>query len=222
MAMDPSSAFVHHWYGEHLINIGKAGRAVSELERARELDPLSLPVNSTLGRVYRDARRFDKAFDQCRKTIELDSNFALGHWCLGQAYVGKRDFAAAVPELERAKALGKTPLLVCDLAYAYAGAGRIDEARSLLQKLQGTHGTPCPSPYLLAVIYGALREKDRAFQNLEQAYREHDSRFTYLALDPELDPLRSDPRFPPLLLRLKIPEWLSGRHPQRPPRAYAM
>jgi hypothetical protein len=59
---------------------------------------------------------------------------------------------------------------------------------------------------LRAVIYGQLGEKDRAFQNLDRAYREHDSHITYLALDPELDSLRSDPRFPPLLRRLRIPE----------------
>lgn len=206
IALDPSSAFAHHWYGEHLINVGKAERAVSELERARELDPLSLPINSTLGRVYRDARRFDKALDQCKKTIELDPNLAMAHWCLGQAYLGKRDFSKAIPELERANALGTTPLLTCDLAYAYAGIGRFAEARNLLQNLQKSPGAAYPSPYLRAVIYGELGEKDRAFQNLDRAYREHDSHITYLALDPELDSLRSDPRFPTLLRRLRIPE----------------
>lgn len=62
--LNPNYATAHHWYGEHLINVGQAERAVTELKRARELDPLSLPVNGTLGRVYRDARRYEEAVAQ--------------------------------------------------------------------------------------------------------------------------------------------------------------
>jgi cytochrome c-type biogenesis protein CcmH/NrfG len=72
-------------------------RAIAELKLARELDPLSLPVNSTLGRMYRDTHRYSEAIQQCRKTIELDPNFSMGHWCLAQAYAGQRQYSAAIP-----------------------------------------------------------------------------------------------------------------------------
>jgi len=52
LTLNPNDATAHHWYAEHLINIGQADHAVTELERARELDPLSLPINGTLGRAY--------------------------------------------------------------------------------------------------------------------------------------------------------------------------
>ncbi|MCU1294636.1 MAG: hypothetical protein JWP08_3486 [Bryobacterales bacterium] len=88
IALDSSSALAHHWYGEHFNGIGDAERALSELKRARDLDPMSLPVNGTLGRVYRDARHYPEAIQQCRKTLELDPHFPLGHWCLAQVYLG--------------------------------------------------------------------------------------------------------------------------------------
>jgi TolB-like protein/Tfp pilus assembly protein PilF len=206
IALDPNSAFAHHWFGEHFINVGKAERAVSELERARDLDPLSLPVNCALGRVYRDARLFHKAILQCNKAIELDPNFSMGHWCLGQTYLGERQYSAAIPELERANALGTTPLLVCDLGFAYAAAGRSTEARAILKALQQKAQFSYIPPYLIAVIYAALGEKDEAFKWLDRAYHERDSHITYLKLDPEMDPLRSDPRFGILMQHLKLPE----------------
>jgi TolB-like protein/DNA-binding winged helix-turn-helix (wHTH) protein/Tfp pilus assembly protein PilF len=206
LALDPSSAIAHHWYGEHFINIGKSERALSELKQARNLDPLSLPVNSTLGRVYRDARRYDEAVQQCRKTLELDPNFSMAHWCLGQAYLAEQQYAAAIPELELANRLGTTPLLACDLGYSYAAAGQTTKANAILHALMRKSQSAYVPPYLIAVLHGALGAKNEAFKWLEKAYHERDSHITYLSLDPEMDPLRSDPRFPPLLQRLHIPK----------------
>src|SRR6185437_8683034 len=206
IALDPSSALAHHWYGEHFINIGKAESALSELKHARELDPLSLPINATLGRVYRDAHHYEEAIQQCQKTLELDPNFSMAHWCLGQAYLGQRKYSAAIPELERANALGPTPLLACDLGYAYAAAGKTGKAKDILEVLMQKAQSAYVPPYLIAAIHGALGDKDDAFKLLERAYRERDSHITYLPLDPEMDPLRSDPRFAPLLRRLNIPK----------------
>jgi TolB-like protein/Tfp pilus assembly protein PilF len=206
IALDPNSAIAYHWYGEHLISIGKAERALAELKRARELDPLSLPVNSALGRVYRDARRYDEAVQQCRKAIDLDPNLALGHRCLGQAYVGQRRYLAAIPELELASAAGPTPLLISELGYAYASAGKTAKAKAMLQTLMSKAQSAYVPAYLIAGIYAGLGEKDEAFRWLERAYRERDAQIGYLTLDPQMDPLRSDPRFRRLIRRLKLPQ----------------
>ena len=205
IALDPSSALAHQWYGEHLINVGKAERAVAELKRARELDPLSLVINSTLGRVYRDAHRYEEAVQQCRKTLELDPHFSLGHWCLGQAFVGERRYAAAVSELELANSLGTTPLLFRDLGWVYATLGNKARAKEILATLSLKRESGYVSPYSIAAICSALGKKDEAFKWLERAYNERDSHITYLTLDPEMEPLRSDRRFPSVLQRLNIP-----------------
>jgi TolB-like protein/tetratricopeptide (TPR) repeat protein len=205
IALDPNFALAHHWYGEHWISIGKAERAVAELKRARELDPLSLPINGTLGRVYRDAKQYDEAIRQCRKTLELDPHFAMGHWCLSQVYVGQQRYAAAIDELELANKLGTTPLVIRDLGWAYAASGNTAKAREILEALKHNGQSGGFSPYSVAAVHASLGEKDEAFRWLDKAYDERDSQITYLALDPELDPLRSDPRFPRLLERLHIP-----------------
>jgi tetratricopeptide (TPR) repeat protein len=205
IALDPSSELVHHAYAEHLINIDKADRAVAEMKLARELDPLSLAVNGTLGRVYRDARQFGEALKQCRKTLDLDPNFAMGHWCLGQVYIGEHRYAAAIQELELANTLGTTPLLLRDLAWAYAAVGNRAKAKAILDRLMRKAQSEYMSPYSIGVVHASLGEKDAAFRWLERAFAERDCHVTYLALDPEVDPLRSDPRIKGLLERLHIP-----------------
>jgi len=205
MALDPNLALAHHWYGEYWTSVGKADRAVAELKRARELDPLSLPINATLGRVYRDAGQYEEALQQCRRTLDLHPLFAMGHWCLSQVYVGQKRYAAAIAELELANSLGTTPLQLRDLGWAHAAAGNTAKAREILQALKHSSQPTSVSPYSIAVVHAALGEKDEAFRWLNRAYAERDSQITYLALDPEIDSLRSDSRFPPLLKRLQIP-----------------
>ncbi len=205
IALDPNSALAHHWYGEHLISLAQRSRAVSELRRARELDPLSLPINGTLGRIYSDAGRFEEGVQQCKNTIELDPHFAMGHWCLGRAYLGEKKYAAAISALEEANALGTTPLLISDLGFAYARTGERTKAIAMLNMLRQKANSTYVAPYLIAVIYGALGNKNQAFQNLERALAERDSHITYLPVDTDVDSLRSDPRFFSLIRRLQLP-----------------
>jgi TolB-like protein/DNA-binding winged helix-turn-helix (wHTH) protein/Flp pilus assembly protein TadD len=205
IALDPSSALAHHWYGEYFASVGNAERAIAEVKVARELDPLSLPLLSTLGRMYREAHRYDAAVQQCKQTLVLDPNFSMGHWCLGQAYLAKRQFAEATSELRRANQLGTTPLVVCDLGCAYAASGKKMEARAILNSLEKKSQFNYVSPYLIASIYSSLGEKDEAFKWLEKAYDGRDG-ISYLVADPMMDPLRSDPRYQPLVKRLHLPQ----------------
>jgi len=204
LASNPNSANAHHWYAEHLLGIGKVDQALAEMKRARDLDPLSLPFNSTLGRIYRDAHRYKEAMQQCQSTLELDPNYLMAHWCLGQAYVGEHQYKLAVAEFEKAATLGTTPLLTCDLGWAYAMAGDRAKANVILQSLMRKQSAYVP-PYDIGIIYGALGQRDQAFHWLRKAYNERDGQITYLPVDPEADPLRSDPRFRSILQLLKIP-----------------
>jgi TolB-like protein/tetratricopeptide (TPR) repeat protein len=204
--LNPNDANAHHGYSEHLTNVGRAEGAISEMERARELDPLSLPTNATLGRTYRDARRNEEADVQCRKTLELDPEFAMGHWCLGVTRVAEKRYTEAVTEMQRANTLGEAPLYTWGLGYAYAVSGDRVRAEAVIGALKKRPDNAYMPAYYIASIYGALDEKDLAFTWLQRAYAERDPQITYLLLDPFMDPLRSDPRFDPLLRQVGFPQ----------------
>jgi Flp pilus assembly protein TadD len=204
--LNPNDADAHHSHAEHLTNIGRAEGAIAEMQRARELDPLSLPVNGTLGRTYRDARRNEEADVQCRKTVELDPDFALGHWCLGVTDVAEKRYTEAVTEMQRANVLGAAPLYTWGLGYAYAVSGDRTRAKAIIEALKKRPDNVYMPAYYIASIYGALDEKDLAFIWLQRAYAQRDPQITYLLLDPFMDPLRSDPRFDALLRQVGFPQ----------------
>ena len=81
------------------------------------------------------------------------------------------------------------------LGYAYARANdraRARECRQWLDREARQHFVPGE---LLALVDVGLGDRGRALDDLEQAYRNRSSGMVYLAAEPALDSLRSDPRF---------------------------
>jgi hypothetical protein len=108
--------------------------------------------------------------------------------------------------MERASAVGASPLYMCGLGYAYAAAGNKVKARAVIDALkQGTDRNYTPA-YFIASIYGELGEKERAFDWLQRGYDERDPQVAYLLVDPFMDPLRSDSRFDALVRKLGFPQ----------------
>jgi TolB-like protein/Tfp pilus assembly protein PilF len=82
LELNPGYADAHYTYGfAYLLPQGKFEEAVQEIQRALELDPLSLIINANLGTTYLHARRYDLAAEQCRKTLEIDTQFGPVHGC---------------------------------------------------------------------------------------------------------------------------------------------
>jgi tetratricopeptide (TPR) repeat protein len=90
------------------------------------------------------------------------------------------------------------------LGYAYASAGRTTEARSILNKLIAARQQHLVSPFMIALLYASLNQKDEAFAWLNKACDERDPQIIWFHLDPQLDSLHSDHRFTELIERLGI------------------
>jgi tetratricopeptide (TPR) repeat protein len=81
------------------------------------------------------------------------------------------------------------------LGRAYALAGRMDEAREVLNKLLELAKKTYVSSLDVAIIYTALGDKPTALDWLEQAYDERADHLPYMRVNPRLDELREEPRF---------------------------
>src|SRR5437667_6324372 len=112
LSLDPNYATAHHWYGGGgpLLALGQFDRAIKEGKRSVELDPLSLINNADLGWDYFNARRYDEAITQLRKTIEIDSHFYLAHYYLGEALQLRGQLTEAIAEYRTAVELNDDPL----------------------------------------------------------------------------------------------------------------
>ncbi len=114
-------------------------------------------------------------------------------------------YGEAISEAQRALQIsGGNPLYLASLGHAYAIAGQDVEARGTLDLLEGEATTRHVSAYHVAAIYAALGDTDEAFEWLESAYEERSPWIGYMAVDPRLAPLRSDPRFAALLREARL------------------
>jgi TolB-like protein/Tfp pilus assembly protein PilF len=207
LELNPGDARAHHWYAGYLLYVGRLDEGIAEAKRARDLDPLSLPVNNALAGRLLVAGRVDEALAQVRKTLEIDPHFAPAHQTLGWAYLNQRKYAEAIQEFQQALQLSgnETTDLTLDLGFAYAIAGRTEEARRVLAKLKEQHEKGLVPSAPIAILYGALGELDEAFAWLEKAYQEHDPELTYINVPGRrFEPLRHDPRFKKLLIRMGL------------------
>jgi TolB-like protein/DNA-binding winged helix-turn-helix (wHTH) protein len=203
--LNPGYATAHQWYAEYLRLMGRQEEAISENQKALQLDPLSLIINMESGLPFYLERRFDEAIRYFRKTLEMDASFGLAHCVLGWAYEGKSQYPEAIAELETALRLDDSAPVISGLAHAYASAGRRKDAKRVLHQLQERAERHYVSPFFLATVYVGLKENERALDSLDAAYAHHDWVLLWVNVAHSLDPLRSQPRFVDLLQRLKFP-----------------
>jgi TolB-like protein/DNA-binding winged helix-turn-helix (wHTH) protein/Tfp pilus assembly protein PilF len=211
LQLNPNYSEAHHAYAELLMASGKNNEAVSEIERAEELDPLLPGLRVNVGMVYSCVGRHDAAIEQLRNTTRLNPDYDVGYSGLGIAYLRKAMYPEAIANLEKALDMDKDDpdviLDVVELAYGYAAAGRKNEARKMLSELEkaDAKGRSFGGEGLYS-IYFALGEKERGLAWLEKAYKDKSESLLYLRCWPEFDRMRADPRFADLVRRVGIPQ----------------
>ncbi len=206
LELSANDPITYHQYASYLIAMGRHREAISAIERAQGLDPLSLQVNVQAARIFYFSGHSDSAIVQCRKTLDLDPDFGPAHLFLGRIYVQKGAHAQALDELTRARKLVPDSAEVLSLiGYAHAAAGRPEEAREVLEELRQLARGGYVSPYHMAMVHAGLGERDAALSELEKAYDDREGRMTIVRFAPEFAALDEDVRFVRLLERMKLP-----------------
>ena len=200
--LNPNYATAHQWYGELLTSAGRFDAAGTEYRRALELEPLSLPINWDYGRYLLYSRRFDESLAQHKKTIDLDGGFARARRTLVELYRLRKDYPAAIEEMARYFELRGQPDNATLIREKFGKSGwtgylqlAIEENSPLLER-----------NWARAKDYMELGDKDKAFEELNTAYDEHESSLIWIKVDPLLDPIRSDPRYQELLRKMRFPQ----------------
>lgn len=206
LRLNPSYATAYQRYSLYLMAIGRTQDSFDKINKARELDPLSISINFSLGwRMYM-ARQYDRAIEQLHNTLEMDPSYELSHLVTGQAYAQRGQFDLAVTELRKAVDLSHaTPMMVSALAHTYARSGNKIEAEKLLAQLAAESKTQYVSPYYFAIVYAGLGDNETAMTWLEKAFVDRSNGLVFLQVEPELDGLRSNPRFIALQKKLDFP-----------------
>jgi TolB-like protein/Tfp pilus assembly protein PilF len=199
--LNPNYAFAHYLFGfDVLTPLGDFDHAISEMNRAVELDPFSGIINANLGWCYLCARRYPEAAAQFRKAAELDPNSPMPALGLAHELSGQREQAITAyqraydldHDLEKHSGHPADPML---LAVVYALKG--ERAKELQQLEEGkavAQRGELPA-YFVALAYARLGDKNEAIEWLQRSYQNKEIMIADINVFPPFDPLRSDPRF---------------------------
>ena len=189
LELDPNNSYGYFVY-HLLLPLGRIEEAVREVRAAEKRDPLSPEVQGRVAYVLISAGRFEEAAVHCRK-------LPAGRPCLARVLLGQGRIDQAILMLEAMLKEGAET--ASELGYAYARAGRREEAEKL-----AAAGTA--RPIRQAMIFAALGDKDRAFEALDRAIPSGPARIGRDLTWPELASLRGDPRLKALRKKVGLPE----------------
>lgn len=206
LELNPSYAQGHQWYSYYLRAMGRLPEALQEAKVAQQLDPLSLPINTTLAGRFRDLGQYDQAIVVIQRASELNPSFSPIHELLGSVYERQGRLQLAVEEWQKAAELSRNnPSVLAALGHAYAVSGNRQQAQEIAIRLKSISKQHYVSAWDMAVFYAGLNDADTAFRWLEKSYRDRETQMPFLKQDHRLAPLRTDPRFRELLRRVGLP-----------------
>ena len=205
IALNPLYDTAHHWYSHELAALGRNDEALAEARRALQISPSDTVMNEHMGWTYLMARDYDHAIQSARKAIEMEPDFLLAHRVLGLAYQYKGQHDEAIAECARGVEISHgDPVAEAYLARSYAAGGKTPEATQILNELVHLSSKQYVPPLEIALTYLALGRNDEAFEWLHKAADERASALVYLKVNQSFDPVRSDPRFKDLALRMHL------------------
>ena len=136
-----------------LVPLGRIEEALRELRIAEKIERLEPVVHFLSAWVLMGARRYDEAAAHCEK---LPADYGMRINCLGRARIGQARLDDAIHLL----AASSMPFDQASLGYAYARAGRRDEAEKL--------ATLTPDAFFQAMIFAGLGDKERTLEALDR------------------------------------------------------
>jgi serine/threonine protein kinase/TolB-like protein/Tfp pilus assembly protein PilF len=218
--LNPNYAMAHHWYSLQLLTLGRLTEALAENDRARQLDPFSLPINYLRGVMLLGLHEYDRAVEQLKMAAAISPQSPGPHEQLVRIHWIEGRVSDALAEERKVAALAHVPALFDDheeIAAAYAKSGlpgaqlkaaQLKERDYEANRQAQESGAPSDDFYsalFVAFQYGLLQDKEKALHWLNQACHDQAGLGAYGKSAPELDFLRSDPRFQDILRRLNLP-----------------
>ena len=179
--------------------------AISQIQQALTLDPLSILFRVHLGFLYYIQKQYEHAIAQFRKVMEMAPQYYLAHAMMGNVYTLAGQFDAALACYARAREADANSKFVDSLEAMTLGlAGRHAEALAMLDEITQRAANNYISPVSIAYICTALGDKDRAFENLDRAVYDRDPNILGLRSNPIFDSLRNDERYHAILTKMRL------------------
>jgi TolB-like protein/DNA-binding winged helix-turn-helix (wHTH) protein/Tfp pilus assembly protein PilF len=196
-------------YSVYLRAMGHSDRAIATQKHARELDPLSVAINSLLGWTFYYAHRYPEAIEQFRTSLAMDATFQNAQQGLAFAYQQSGMERDAISAWQNLLIASGNVDFATRFGNTYRQSG-FQPAMALFWEATLAANSEAAkdsyvSPMVFAGLEARLKNKEDAFAWLEKAYTEGSTKLLDLKLDPDFDTLRDDPRYSDLVRRVGLP-----------------
>ena len=205
LRLNPNVVGAHFGLGFLLLTLDRIDEGIAHVRWARELDPMSLIINTMEASFLFAMGRRDEAAARLARAFEIEPNFWVAHLSLAVQHIADNKLEEAIVSLQRADALAdQSSQPAALLGVCFAREGKIEESRAVLLRLQRLSDERYVPPTALAAVHAALGEAGHALDALERAYLAHDTRIAYIKDDMRWHALRNEPRFSALLHKMNL------------------
>jgi serine/threonine-protein kinase len=184
LSLNPNLAQARHWYAMFLAARRRFDEALHEIERARQLDPLSLVVQCGIARILHFAGRYAEAEAEFKRLLELDPSFVRARLDLTMTLFATGRYREAREGLEGSDWSALDSFRRMFAGVAAAKAGDVAAAREAFVVLQERYGEGVIGPDQIAPLAAALGENEEAFRLLEEAIRGKSAILAYINVEP--------------------------------------
>jgi TolB-like protein/Tfp pilus assembly protein PilF len=189
---------------------GRLNDGLASLQRARQLEPLSLITNARVGVLLSWLDRYADADSVLAGTLEIDPDYPVAR--LQRAKV----LSLQGRDAEAVRALPHDSVRFGSFeagipGFVYARAGQRDRALASVRELESRSYVPGEG---VAAVHAALGDRTSALRWLERAVADRDPGMIFLAVEPIYDSLRGDPGFDAILQSVGVQPQRGGAQRQ--------
>ena len=202
IALNPGHAPTRQWHAMFLASRSRFDAALAEMQAALDRDPLSLVIQTGVGRILHFARRFEDALAQYDHVLRTNPAFGQAYIDLALTRLATDDHAGVRAALDRAEELtGGVSTVLLLRGICAVREGRVDEGRRVLSRLQARYEDGTAGVDDLALLAATLDEWDLALPWLEDACARRAPFLGYVDVEPAMAPLLRHPGSRALLRR---------------------
>ena len=203
--LNPGYERSYFWYGRMLGFAGRFDEGLAQLEKAKQLDPLSPIITAYIGQIYIYSKQYDKANERLQNSLKLHPDHPLILHNIGELNLARGDYAGAIEPLKKSADASVSAHYKAMLGCAYAKANQLADANHILNELKKRSEQGLVSAFDLASLYLALGKKEEALTILEQGYEQKDMWMKELKAWPWFDSLQNEPRYKEVIRKMNFP-----------------